>query len=154
MQPTFLEVNTGIRTPEAVRELKNAMSSFHNLNFFFIEVEIYFEVIHPSVYPSFSPSFEGPWLMPIPTLLRSLANSCKSNALNLNRYALRQLINCYTAPRWLMLKKSLINPVHLGKIIHGSQENIYLDNLFEGGASGGEDSREVLDTKLGHCGDV
>ena len=123
-------------------------------NFFSIEVEIYFEVIHPSVYPSFSPSFEGPWRMPIPTLLHSLINSCKSNALNLNRYTLRQLINCYTAPRWLMLKKCLINPVHLGEIIHGSQENIDLDNLFEGGASGGEDSREVLDTELGHGGDV
>lgn len=53
-----------------------------------------------------------------------------------------------------MLEKSLINPVHLSEIIHRSQEDIDLDNLFDGGASGGKDGGEVLDAELGHGGDV
>lgn len=53
-----------------------------------------------------------------------------------------------------MLEKSLINTVHLGKTIHCIQENINLDNLFEGGAGGSKDGGEVLDAELGHGGDV
>lgn len=38
-----------------------------------------------------------------------------------------------------------VNLVHLGKVVHGGEEDVDLDDLFEGGAGGLEDGLEVLD---------
>lgn len=51
-----------------------------------------------------------------------------------------------------MLKKLLINLVHLGKVIHGSQKHIHLDNLGEGRTGGSENGREVFDAERRHFG--
>jgi len=52
-----------------------------------------------------------------------------------------------------MLEKPLINPIHLGKMIHRRQKYIDLDDLLERGTCGGEDSRQVVDAELCHLGD-
>lgn len=79
--------------------------------------------------------------------------SRQSNALNLNRHALRQLINRHTAPRRLMLKELLINTIHLREIIHRRQKDIDFDHLLDRGAGSAEDGGQVLDAELGHRGD-
>lgn len=86
-------------------------------------------------------------------LLLSSATSSKGNALNLNRHALRQLINRNTAPRRLMREKLLIDPIHLHKIIHACQKHIDLDNLFNWGTGGFKDGGQVLDAEFSHGGD-
>lgn len=52
-----------------------------------------------------------------------------------------------------MCEELLVNPVHLDKVIHGSQKDIDLDDLGERAACCFEDGGEVLDAEFGHLGD-
>jgi hypothetical protein len=49
------------------------------------------------------------------------------NALNLNRHALRQLLDRHAAPRRLVRKVLLEHAVHLGKVRHVIEEDVDLD---------------------------
>ena len=53
-----------------------------------------------------------------------------------------------------MRKELRINTIHLGEIVHASQEHIDLDDFLERRVSFGEDRREVQDAAFGHLGDA
>ena len=51
-----------------------------------------------------------------------------------------------------MCEELLVCSVHLGKVVHGGEENADFDNLGNVGASFLQHGGEVLDAKLGHLG--
>jgi hypothetical protein len=87
------------------------------------------------------------------------------NALNLNRYTLRQLLNRNAASRRLMRKVLLVDFVHLGEVVHVVKEDIdlrssvsvsrerrprqeYLDNFVNARSGFLQDSDDVVDARL------
>ena len=53
-----------------------------------------------------------------------------------------------------MREELLVRAVHLGKVVHGRDEHVDLDDLLQRGAGGGEHIRQVRDALLGHLGDA
>lgn len=69
------------------------------------------------------------------SLLDPLARLSQSDALNLDRHALGQLVHGHTAPGRLVREELLIRGVHLGEVIHGCEEDVDFDDFGLRGAS-------------------
>jgi hypothetical protein len=90
---------------------------------------------------------------PSPDLHSQLRLTIISNALNLHRHALGQLLHRDTRPRRLMRKELLIHAIHLGEIRHIIQKHVDLDHLCDVGASFFEDCDDVIAAGGGFIGD-
>jgi hypothetical protein len=77
----------------------------------------------------------------------------QSNALNLNKHSLGQLVHGNTAAGRLVHKELLIGSVHLSKVGHIGQEDVDLDNLGHLGTGGGQDGLDVVAAGLGEFAD-
>ena len=53
-----------------------------------------------------------------------------------------------------MGEELLVSSVHLGKVVHGGDEDVDLNDALEGGTGGLEDGGQVLATLLGELADV
>lgn len=77
-----------------------------------------------------------------------------SNALNLHRHPLRQLLDGNTAPRGLVGKVLLEHAVHLGEVRHVVQEHVHLDDFLNGRVGFLQDGQDVLAALGGFVGDA
>jgi hypothetical protein len=82
------------------------------------------------------------------------AHTVVSNALNLHRHALRQLLDSNAAASGLMCEVLLKDAVHLSEVCHVVEEDIDLDDLLNGCVGLLQDGNDVLAALCGLVGDA
>ncbi|TAQ87486.1 hypothetical protein B7494_g4188 [Chlorociboria aeruginascens] len=99
----------------------------------------------PSIHLIWQFIFKVKQYTKVTSALSAKSHPSNSTHLDLNRHALRQLINGDTTPRGFMhAKPLLILSIHLGEAIHRRQEDARLDDFLQTAARGAQHRAQVL----------